>query len=78
VLRLDISHVDSRAKTDLFWPRAEVTTRVKVEVEAFHGVSGRSQERDKNGSDVASITCYQDLHGYSSAQLRPDAHDAAL
>ena len=59
---LDIPEVDPGAGTDVLRPGTEIAALVESEVESLHGVSGRPQERDENRSDVAAISCYEDLH----------------
>ena len=69
VPRLDIPEVEPRAGTGVLWSRTEVATLVESEVETIDGVSGRAQERDQNRSDVATITCDEDLHCYPYDRL---------
>jgi hypothetical protein len=62
MFRLDIPDVEPGAETGILRSGAEVATLIEAEVETFHRVSGGAQERNKDGSDVAAITCYEDPH----------------
>jgi len=59
---LDIPDVEPGAKTGLLWSRAQVATLIETEIETFHRVSGRAQERYEDSPDVAAVTCYEDPH----------------
>ena len=58
----DVPHVDPGAKTDVLRSRTEVATLIETQVEAFHRVSRRLQERNEDSPYVAAITCDENPH----------------
>ena len=59
---LSVPHVDGKPVTNIFRGGTKVTTLVKADIQPVYFVPRGTQQRDKNRSDVATISCNKDPH----------------